>query len=85
VWGPRARNPWLGIVFDAASAQLGAPVAPPGVPGPFALDDPERLAGLLGGAGLAGVTVTELPNQTPAGLEFPGVSLVAAGRRVRPA
>src|ERR671936_1371604 len=33
VWGPRARNPWLGVVFDAVSAQLGAPVPPPGIPG----------------------------------------------------
>ena len=39
VWGPRERNPWLGVVFDAVSAQLGMPVPPPGVPGPFSLDD----------------------------------------------
>ena len=30
--GPRAANPWLGLVFDAVSAQLGAPMPPPGVP-----------------------------------------------------
>ena len=44
VWGPRERNPWLGVVFDAVSAQLGTPVPPPGVPGPFSLDDAVRLA-----------------------------------------
>jgi SAM-dependent methyltransferase len=129
VWGPRARNPWLGVVFDAVSAQLGAPVPPPGVPGPFALDDPERLARLLTEAGLAEVVVTEVPTplrdasvqawwtrtsalagplakrlaalpeparrqlrarleaaarpyQTPTGLDFPGVSLLGAGRRL---
>lgn len=60
VWGPRERNPWLGVVFDAVGAQLGVPLPPPGIPGPFALDDPARLAGLLAGAGLAGVAVTEL-------------------------
>jgi SAM-dependent methyltransferase len=128
VWGPRARNPWLGLVFDAVSAQLGAPVPPPGVPGPFALDDPARLARLFAGAGIADVAVTEVPTplrdasfdawwtrtsalagplakrlalmpedarrqlrarleaaarpyRTPAGLEFPGVTLLAAGRR----
>lgn len=67
VWGPRARNPWLGLVFDAVSAQLGAPVPPPGVPGPFALDDAARLAGLLRDAGLAQVTVTEMPSPMPVG------------------
>jgi SAM-dependent methyltransferase len=60
VWGPRERNPWLGVVFDAVSAQLGAPVPPLGVPGPFSLDDPDRLAGLLWGAGLSEVVVGEL-------------------------
>jgi SAM-dependent methyltransferase len=128
VWGPRARNPWLGLVFDAVGAQLGAPVPPPGIPGPFALDDPDRLGRLLAAAGLADVAVTEVatplrdpsfdawlartsalagplanrlallpeharrqlrarlaeavrPFQTPAGLDFPGVSLLAAARR----
>jgi SAM-dependent methyltransferase len=60
VWGPRERNPWLGVVFDAVSAQLGAPIPPPGVPGPFALEDAGRLAGLLSGAGLEDVEVGEL-------------------------
>ena len=61
MWGPRARNPWLGVVFDAVGAQLGAPVPPPGVPGPFALDDPDRLGRLLRDAGLADVAVDEVP------------------------
>ena len=55
VWGPRDRNPWLGIIFDAVSAQLGRPVPPPGVPGPFSLADADGLAALLTGAGLADV------------------------------
>ena len=25
VWGPRERNPWLAVVFDVVTAQLGAP------------------------------------------------------------
>jgi SAM-dependent methyltransferase len=128
VWGPRERNPWLGVVFDAVSAQIGRPVPPPGVPGPFSLGDSDRLAGLLSAAGLADVTVSELSvplraasfeewwmrtsalagplatiltslpeparralrsdlheatsaYRTPTGLEFPGVSLIAAARR----
>jgi SAM-dependent methyltransferase len=128
VWGPRERNPWLGVVFDAVSAQIGRPVPPPGIPGPFSLEDSDRLARLLSDAELADVVVGELPvplsaasfeewwartsalagplakmlsslpeeaaqairarmrdatrpYETPTGLEFPGVTLVAAGRR----
>jgi SAM-dependent methyltransferase len=128
VWGPRERNPWLGVVLDAVSAQTGSPVPPPGVPGPFSLEDADRLAGLLSGAGLADVAVSEVPvplrapsfedwwarttalagplarvlaafpepaaqslrartreaagaYATPAGLEFPGVTLLASARR----
>jgi enediyne biosynthesis protein CalE5 len=61
VWGPRARNPWLGMVFDAVSAQLGTTLPPPGIPGPFALEDPDRLAGLLSGAMFSDVFISELP------------------------
>ena len=130
VWGPRARNPWLSVVFDAVSAQLGRPVPPPGVPGPFSLDDPDRLARLLRDAGLTDVVVTDLPTplhaasfdawwvrtsalagplaailtalpqeavralraslkeavrryETPTGIEFPGVTLLATARRAQ--
>jgi SAM-dependent methyltransferase len=129
VWGSRDRNPWLGLVFDAVSAQIGRPVPPPGVPGPFALADAGRLAAVLRDGGLKSVAVSELPvplrassfdewwsrtsalagplamilahlpedgrralrarlqaatapYETGAGrLEFPGVTLLAAGRR----
>jgi len=60
VWGPRVDNPWLGVVFDAVSAQMGVPMPPPGMPGPFALEDADRLRGLLLDAGLADVAVREL-------------------------
>jgi SAM-dependent methyltransferase len=60
VWGPRERNPWLGLVFDVASEQLGTPMPPPGVPHPFSLDDAGQLAGVLSAAGLADVTVGEV-------------------------
>ena len=61
VWGPRAGNPWLGVVFDAFSARMGVPMPPPGMPGPFALDDAGRLHTLLVDAGLVDVAVRELP------------------------
>jgi SAM-dependent methyltransferase len=60
VWGPRERNPWLGVLLDAVSAQLGAPVPPPGIPGPFSLEDSDRLVGILSNAGLADVAASKL-------------------------
>lgn len=127
VWGPRERNPWLGLVFDAVSAQTGAVIPPPGVPGPFAQSDAQRLHTLLSDAGFEHVSVTEQPvplrartfeewwsrttalagpmanilaampaevvegirarliestreYETPAGLEIPGVTLIASAR-----
>jgi enediyne biosynthesis protein CalE5 len=48
-------------VLDSVSAQLGRPVPPPGVPGPFSLDDADELARLLDDAGLTDVAVEEVP------------------------
>lgn len=128
VWGPRARNPWLGLVLDAVGTQIGRPVPPPGVPGPFSLADGDGLGRLLRDAGLSDVAVEELPvplraatfeewwtrtsalagplavilaslsedalqavrsrlrtavapYRTPAGLELPGLTLLASARR----
>jgi hypothetical protein len=66
VWGPRARNPWLGAVLDAASAQFGAPMPPPGVPGPFALENAERLEQLVQDAGFTAGAVEEFEVPTAA-------------------
>jgi SAM-dependent methyltransferase len=60
VWGPRDENPWLGVVLDAVSAQIAAPMPPPGVPGPFSLEDAAQLERLLVGAGLKGVEVSRV-------------------------
>jgi len=128
VWGPRERNPWLSVMFDTISAQLGCPVPPTGIPGPFSLQDAGKLASLLAQAGLSDVEVSESPvplrarsfeewwrarcalagpltkilvslpeeaahairgrareatrpYETPDGLEFPGVALIASARR----
>jgi SAM-dependent methyltransferase len=61
VWGPREQNPWLGIVFDSVKAELGLPMPPPGLPGPFSLADAASLAGLITAAGLDAVAVRKLP------------------------
>lgn len=60
VWGPREHNPWLSVLLDSLSDQLGAPVPPPGIPGPFALEDAQKLSSILRTAGLE-VVVEELP------------------------
>jgi SAM-dependent methyltransferase len=60
VWGPRERNPRLGVMFDAISDQLGCPVPPAGIPGPFSLQDADKLAALLADARLSDVAVSDL-------------------------
>lgn len=60
VWGPRDRNPWLSTLLDAASEVFGMPVPPPGIPGPFALDDPARVRGVFTEAGFSDVRVDEV-------------------------
>ena len=60
VWGPRDENPWLSLVFDAVSAQTGFPVPPPGVPGPFSLDDPARLRSVLADGDLTSIHIEEV-------------------------
>jgi SAM-dependent methyltransferase len=59
-WASRESNPWLGIILDSVGEQFGVAFPPPGVPGPFSLDEPQKLAGVLAGGGLADVEVQEL-------------------------
>jgi ubiquinone/menaquinone biosynthesis C-methylase UbiE len=60
VWGAPVANPWLTTLFDAVGAQLGAPVPPPGMPGPFALAADGALARVLSDAGFDDVAVQEV-------------------------
>jgi SAM-dependent methyltransferase len=60
VWGSRDRNPWLGALLDAVGAHFGATFPPPGVPGPFALDDPDKLRAVLSGGGFEDVEVDQV-------------------------
>src|SRR5262245_6523134 len=59
VWGARTRNPWLGVVLDAVSADLGVPMPPPGIPGPFALGEDGDLERALSDGGLDDVRIEE--------------------------
>jgi SAM-dependent methyltransferase len=62
-WGPRGKNPWLGLVLDAVGEQFGVPFPPPNIPGPFSLDDSGVLTSVLEGGGLDEVEVQAL--ETP--------------------
>ncbi|MDQ1631846.1 MAG: hypothetical protein QOC80_1818 [Frankiaceae bacterium] len=59
-WDSRTSNPWLGLLLDAVGEQFGTTFPPPGVPGPFSLDDPARLADALRGGGLEDVRVDRM-------------------------
>lgn len=66
VWGPRARNPWLGLLFDAASETLGRPVPPDGIPGPFNLAEPAKLRAAFAETRLVDLTIEEIAVDTRA-------------------
>jgi SAM-dependent methyltransferase len=56
-WDRRDRNPWLGLVLDAVGEQFGISFPPPGVRGPFSLQDVDVLTSVLESGGLQDVTV----------------------------
>lgn len=60
VWGPRERNPWLAVLTDSIQEHTGAPVPPPGVPGPFSLSADGALAGVLDSAGFQQIRIEEI-------------------------
>jgi SAM-dependent methyltransferase len=65
-WGRREDNAWLGLVLDAVGEQFGVPFPPPGIAGPFSLDEPDRLAAVLEDGGLEDVQVVTLATPMPA-------------------
>jgi ubiquinone/menaquinone biosynthesis C-methylase UbiE len=60
VWGPRDRNPWLGVLADAVQQHTGTSVPPPGTPGPFSLGADGALEATLTAAGLEQVNVRQV-------------------------
>lgn len=65
-WDRRDANPWLGLILDAVGEQFGVPFPPPGIAGPFSLDDPGRLAAVLREGGLEDVQVGAVATPMPA-------------------
>jgi SAM-dependent methyltransferase len=60
VWGPPPAAPIVAFSFAAVSQRLELPPPPPGMPGPFSMADPVRLAAQLRTAGFVDVTVDEV-------------------------
>jgi SAM-dependent methyltransferase len=63
-WQELARNPWMAVPLRAAAQQitLPAPLAPD-APGPFSFADPDRVRGILEGAGFRDVAIERLEDK----------------------
>ena len=58
VWAPAKENEWVSKLMGILRSHVEVPQPPPGTPGPFSLDDPALLRGLLEGAGFSQVAFT---------------------------
>jgi SAM-dependent methyltransferase len=60
-WRTLMENHWMLVPMMAALKRLPPPAPPePGAPGPFAFADPERIRGILAGAGFADIAIAPL-------------------------
>lgn len=60
-WRPVPENEYAAMPFEIAKPLMPPlPPADPYAPGPFALSDPDRLRGILAGAGFFGITIAKL-------------------------
>jgi SAM-dependent methyltransferase len=57
VWAPAKGNPWVAGLMGILRNHMEMPPPPPGAPGPFSLDDPERVRHLLEGGGFGDIDV----------------------------
>lgn len=71
VWGRVADNPWTADLLEVLREHVDAPTPSDDGPGPFGLSDPERLQGLLLGAGFEQVEQRplDLPMRVPGSLD----------------
>jgi ubiquinone/menaquinone biosynthesis C-methylase UbiE len=60
VWSEDVHNPWASLPMRTLMAHLQTPEPEPGTPGMFALSDPDRLRGLIEGAGFSDVEIEPL-------------------------
>jgi SAM-dependent methyltransferase len=67
-WQAVPRNPWVALPMAAAAQHVEMPApAAPDAPGPFSFADPERVRGILEGAGFADVGLESLELQLALG------------------
>ncbi len=67
-WRPLKENQWFSVPLAAAAEHIDLPdPTPPGEPGPFAFADPERLRGILDGAGFADIAIDANDQAIPVG------------------
>jgi SAM-dependent methyltransferase len=60
-WQELARNAWMSVPMRAAAQQVALPPPPaPGTPGPTSFADPDRVRGILEGAGYGEVAIEPL-------------------------
>lgn len=60
-WRPMPENEYAAMPFEIAKPLMPAlPPADPHAPGPFALSDPDRLRGILEGAGFSAIAIAPL-------------------------
>lgn len=58
-WRPLAENLWMRLPAETATGLVPpSPPPEPGAPGPFAFADPERVRGILAGAGFTDIGIT---------------------------
>ncbi|RYF90193.1 MAG: methyltransferase domain-containing protein, partial [Caulobacteraceae bacterium] len=82
-WRPLKENPWMTAPLAAALKHVPAPEpTDPQAPGPFAFSDPERVRGILAGAGFRDIAIT--PHDQPIGGNSLDDALIVA-RKVGPA
>jgi len=85
-WRPVAENEYAAMPFDIARPLMPALASPdPYAPGPFALSDPDRLRGILAGAGFSGIAIAKLDGMMRMGAtaEEAGIQATSLGPKAR--
>ncbi|MEU9117484.1 methyltransferase domain-containing protein [Streptomyces sp. NPDC048483] len=73
-WRGLMENAYLTVPFGAIAPYLPLPdLGAPGAPGPFSLDDPDRIRTLLNGAGFEGIAVRPVDEPMPMGTDVDDV------------